>query len=85
VRIVDFSFQPTTFTVTTGTVVAWTNEDSAPHTATGDGFDTGRLDESESSEVTFDQPGSYDYICEIHPSMEGRVVVTPEPGQTTGP
>lgn len=75
VRIVDFSFQPTTFTVTPGTVITWTNEDSAPHTATGDDFDTGRLDRGDSESVTFDEPGEYDYICTYHPSMEGRVIV----------
>lgn len=77
VRIVDFSFQPTVLTVTPGTVVRWTNEDSAPHTAMArDGsFDTGRLDAGESGAVTFDRAGTFEYICEFHPWMEGRVVV----------
>lgn len=76
VRIVDFSFQPTTLNVTPGTVVTWTNEDSAPHTATGDNFDTGMLNRGDSDSVTFDTPGTYDYICTYHPSMEGSVVVS---------
>lgn len=76
VRIVDFSFQPTTLTVTPGTVITWTNEDSAPHTATGDDFDTGRLNRNDSASVTFDSPGEYDYICTYHPSMEGQVIVS---------
>jgi len=75
VRIVDFSFQPTTLNVTPGTVVTWTNEDSAPHTATGDNFDTGMLKQGDSGSVAFDTPGAYDYICTYHPSMEGVVVV----------
>ncbi|MBI2912437.1 MAG: cupredoxin domain-containing protein [Chloroflexi bacterium] len=76
VRIVDFRFEPTVLNVTPGTVVTWTNEDSAPHTATGDGdFDTGRLDKGESGEVQFDQPGAFEYICTYHPWMEGQVVV----------
>jgi plastocyanin len=75
VRIVDFSFQPTTLTVTPGTIVTWTNEDSAPHTATGHAFDTGRLNKGDSGSVTFETPGEYDYICTYHPSMEGTVVV----------
>lgn len=77
VRIVDFSFRPSTFTVTAGTVVTWTNEDSAPHTATGDNFGTGRLNRGDSGSATFDTPGEYDYKCEYHPSMKGRIVVTP--------
>lgn len=77
VRIVDFSFQPTTLTVTPGTVVTWTNEDSAPHTATGDDFDTGMLNRGDANSVTFETPGSYAYICTYHPSMKGTVVVSP--------
>ena len=26
---------------------------------------------------TFTQPGSYPYICQIHPQMRGTVIVTP--------
>jgi plastocyanin len=79
VRITDFSYQPTTFTVTPGTEVTWTNGDSAPHTATGDGFDTGRLNDGDSASVTFETPGEYAYICTYHPSMEGTIVVTGSP------
>jgi len=79
VRIADFRFEPTTLNVTPGTVVKWTNEDSAPHTATrrdGNGsFDTGRLNEGESSEITFDTAGTFEYICEFNPSMEGWITV----------
>ncbi len=76
VRIADFSFQPTTLTVTPDTVVTWTNQDSAPHTATGDNFDTGMLKQGDSNSVTFDTPGTYNYICTYHPAMKGSVVVS---------
>ena len=77
VRIESFRFEPTILNVTPGTVVAWTNEDSAPHTATADddSFDTGRLDEGESGEVTFDRPGTFEYVCDFHSWMEGRIAV----------
>jgi len=77
VRIEDFRFDPSQLTVTAGTVVAWTNEDDASHTATArDGsFDTGRLDKGESGEITFETLGTFEYICEFHPSMEARVTV----------
>jgi plastocyanin len=75
VRIEDFRYEPTTLTVTPGTVVTWTSEDAAPHTATGAGFDTERLDKGESSEVTFNTPGTFEYICSYHPSMDGKIVV----------
>ena len=79
VNIESFQFQPTTMSVTRGTVVVWTNDDSAPHTATAkDGnFDTGRLNKGESGRVTFDRPGTFEYVCNFHSSMSGRVVVGP--------
>jgi len=76
VRIDSFRFEPTTLNVTPGTVIVWTNGDGAPHTATArdDSFDTGRLDEGESGEVTFDRPGTFEYVCDFHSWMEGRIV-----------
>ena len=81
VRIADFMYEPSVLEVTPGTAVKWTNEDSAPHTATAkeDSFDTGKLDEGESGEITFETTGTYDYICTYHPYMTGRVVVSSSP------
>jgi len=81
VRIIDFRFEPTVLNVTLGTTVSWTNEDSAAHTATGedDAFETGRLGKGESAEITFDTPGTYEYICAFHPNMDGRIVVSGSP------
>ena len=77
VRIESFRFEPTTLNVTPGTVIVWTNQDSAPHTATAkdESFDTGRLDEGEAGNVTFDMPGTFEYVCDFHPRMEARIVV----------
>ena len=79
VRIQDFRFEPTTLSVTPGTAIVWTNGDSAPHTATAndESFDTRRLDEGESGEVTFDMLGTFEYVCDFHSWMEGRIVVSP--------
>jgi len=79
VKIESFRFQPTTMNVTRGTVVVSTNDDSAPHTATANdaSFDTGRLDQGKSGQVTFDKPGTFEYVCNFHSSMNGRVVVGP--------
>jgi hypothetical protein len=40
--------------------VAWTNEDSAPPTATGDEFEAGMLKQGDAGSVTFDTPGTYE-------------------------
>ena len=79
VLIEGFRFEPTTLNVTPGTVVVWTNQDSAPHTATArdKSFNTERLDEGESDDVTFHKPGTFEYVCDFHSWMEGRIVVSP--------
>lgn len=78
IDIVDFTFSPASVEVTEGTTVTWTNQDSAPHTATGDNgeFDTGQLAQGGSASVTFDTAGTYAYHCEVHPNMVASIVVT---------
>lgn len=78
VQIVDFTFKPETLEVAAGTTVKWTNEDKFAHTATADdkSFDSGNMDEGDTFEHTFDEPGTFDYICSIHNSMTGSVTVS---------
>jgi plastocyanin len=78
VDIADFAFDPAQLEIAAGTTVTWTNADGAPHTATStDGdFDSGSLSSGSTFEHTFDEAGEYAYACEIHPTMEGTVVVT---------
>jgi plastocyanin len=77
VEIVDFAYDPDPVTIEEGGKVIWQNEDSAPHTATAEdgSFDTGTLEEGKLKSETFKEPGSYPYICSIHPDMTGTVEV----------
>ena len=77
VAIVDFQFKPAAIEVKTGTTVTWTNEDGFAHTATAEdkSFDTGNLDKGQTGTATFDKAGTFKYICTIHNSMVGTVVV----------
>jgi plastocyanin len=77
VQMLDFEFAPPTITIATGGEVTWVNEGQAPHDATADddSFATELLDPGESESVTFDKPGSYSYICSIHPQMTGTIEV----------
>lgn len=79
VSIDNFAFAPATLTVHRGDTVTWTNHDEEPHTvAAGDGsFRSPGMDANATYSFTFTTPGSYDYICSIHPVMHGTVVVTP--------
>lgn len=90
VTIAGFAFDPASITVRVGDSVTWRNEDSAPHTATADdgSFDTGNLGDGASASVTFQQAGTFGYLCTIHPSMRGTVVVqaaAPGGGPTVTP
>jgi plastocyanin len=69
---------PATLEVASGATVTVVNEDALPHTVTSEdgGFDV-EVPESETTE--FDaptEPGDYDVVCEIHPSMTMTLTVT---------
>jgi plastocyanin len=73
----NFMFQPTTLTVKAGSTVTWVNMDEEPHTTvsvTGL-FRSAALDTSNSYSFTFDKPGTYLFVCSIHPQMTGTIVV----------
>jgi plastocyanin len=78
ILVEDFAFNPATITIQVGDTVTWTNNGDVPHTATSmsgpDSFDVS-LPVGASGAVTFDTPGTYDYICSLHPIMEGTIVV----------
>jgi amicyanin len=78
VKIDNFAFLPGTLTVKKGTEVTWTNHDDIPHTvlAIGTKIRSKTLDTDQSYSFTFDQAGTFNYICALHPHMKGKVVVT---------
>ena len=66
-----------------GDTVTWINNDSSPHTVTSSSdegsiitFDSDVLRKGETFSFTFDQEGQYPYLCTLHPSMIGTVVVS---------
>ena len=75
VAIAAFAFEPAELRVPVGTAVTWSNTDPTPHTATGDGFNTGPLEPGTTGTVTFDTAGTFEYLCAIHPTMKGRLIV----------
>ena len=77
--IAGFRFCPGTVRIAAGTVVRWTNGDSAPHTVTsraGGQFDSGTFARGRSWSHRFEQAGTFSYYCTLHPWMEGTVEVT---------
>ena len=77
VTIVDFEFQPGTVTIDQGDTVTWTNNGPTAHSATApDGsFDTGIFPAGQTRSHTFNQSGTFSYICTPHPNMHGTIVV----------
>jgi plastocyanin len=82
VLVANFSFSPATLTVTAGTTVTWRfDEPSAPHNVvsltTPVLFNSGTPKGTGTYSFTFTTPGTYPYVCQVHPSMKGTIVVTP--------
>jgi plastocyanin len=79
VRIVGIDFSPHSLTVSRGTTVRWTFEDSnTPHNVTSRGkrrFPSSHTKTSGSYAYRFTKAGTYTYVCTIHFNMKGRVVV----------
>jgi plastocyanin len=76
IEIADFAFSPASATAKVGDVVSWTNNDSQTHSAAFDSCSTERLDNGASGALVFTEPGTYDYVCGIHPSMTATLEVT---------
>lgn len=80
IMIQNFAFDPPALTVKAGTMVTWTNRDSAPHaivsgTGSSETFSSDTLPTGRVYSYTFTRPGTYPYHCSIHPSMTGTIVV----------
>lgn len=77
IEMTDYDFTPRNLSIRAGTRVTWINRGAIPHTATlrNGGWDTGVLKQGESKTLTFDEPGTYQYLCTIHPNMQGTLTV----------
>lgn len=77
ITIDDFAYAPSELTVSVGSTVSWTNEQSASHTVTADDgeFDSGTLAQGDEFSETFGTAGTFAYHCTIHPSMTATITV----------
>ena len=78
-------FNPDTITVAPGTTVEWQNNDKVSHTVTsgspsdnqtGTVFDSSLIAAGKDFSFTFNNPGTYNYFCQVHPWMTGEVIVS---------
>lgn len=78
IEIANQAFDPETVTVAVGTTVTWVSADpNLPHTSNSEDeiWFSGTLNEGDEFPFTFDEPGTYAYFCEVHPTMTGTIVV----------
>ena len=80
--IEDICYIPSTIVVEKGKSITWVNEDSSFHSVTSGFygeptglFDSGYLDPYQSFTLSFDEFGTYDYFCTLHPWMKAQVIV----------
>jgi len=76
-------YDPQEITISAGTIVVWSNDDTAAHTVTSGNpssgasgmFDSGIFAAGKTFEYKFDSPGTTEYYCQVHPWMTGKVTV----------
>ena len=79
VDIANFAFAPNAIQAKVGQTITFTNQDSAPHTATateGAKFDSGELDQGKSFSYTAKKAGTIKFVCSFHPNMTGTITVS---------
>jgi plastocyanin len=84
VQIIDFAFDPDVATIAVGGTITWTNIGQAPHTVLADWADSDIMNPGVTFSWTFEEAGSYDYQCGLHPAMVGTVEVVSEDSTDDG-
>ena len=78
VEIHGMAFHPASLKVSVGDTVIWINRDIVPHTVTGGGrrqWDSGQLQQGDSSRYVPRRAGRAPYICTLHPTMKGLLII----------
>ncbi len=74
VDVSDNDFTPTSLTVEAGTTVTWVWEGNALHNVVGESFES-EIQAEGTFDHRFDDPGTYTYVCTLHPGMNATVTV----------
>jgi plastocyanin len=80
VQVSEYQFTAPSVTIKAGQSVEWHNQGNVAHTVTetsAHDFNSPDIGPGQTYVQTFDKPGTYTYVCSIHPDrMHGTVVVT---------
>jgi plastocyanin len=72
----SYRFEPSMISVDTGATVTWTNHDDFTHNVTFEGEPGLVMKPGDSVTRTFSSPGTFTYVCSLHPrDMQGSVSV----------
>lgn len=72
----DNVFKPKTVEVGVGDTVTWRFEGQSAHNVTFEDDEASDLMKDGEYERTFDEAGSFKYVCTVHPGMTGSVKVS---------
>ena len=77
IRMQGKSFVSPELVVPAGTTVTWVNLDAEDHTVVAwvDSFYSPVISNGQTWSLTFDTPGRYAYLCDLHANMEAVLVV----------
>jgi plastocyanin len=76
----DIKFDPEQATAKVGQEICWPNEDEVRHNAVaqeGADFASELYGKGETFTATVEEPGTVEYVCTVHPGMDGTIEVTP--------
>jgi plastocyanin len=79
VAMKDIAFAPASVTVKVGQKITWTNDDAVEHNVTsqsGEKISSPNFGKGATFSFTPTKAGTIDYVCTIHPGMNGKIVVT---------
>ncbi len=82
----NLCFTPWTLNINVGDKVIWANNDNAPHTVSDKAYlhnnveeddliDSGILLSGDTFEYVFNNEGTFNYVCIIHPWMTGKISI----------
>jgi len=77
IAVEGMKFIPETVTVKVNDTIIWVNKDFFSHTATAEKkrFDSGEIKAGESWKYVVKSKGSFIYVCTLHPTMKGYLIV----------